>query len=142
MDYKKQYKELQNYNGISPVPDKYKNADDFAKCILALRLAGYSYSDIQRHLGMPPKKLIRRVLLEWAPELIDNSVSKVIQYSTAYSELYNLLCKTNKTEWDIWGDTVECCIKNHRIYFDGDPLDDWSETEQYQILEEIKKQWN
>ena len=140
MDYKKQYKELQLYNRVSPVPDKYKDADDFAKCILALRLAGCSYSDIQRHLGMPPKKLIRRVLLEWDPELIDNSVPKIAQYSTAYSELYNLLCKTDKTEWNICGDVTKCYIKDHKIYFDEDPLEVWSETEQRQILEEIKTQ--
>lgn len=45
---------------------------------------------------MPPKKEIRNVLLKWAPELIDNSKQKVIKTSEVYSEIYNILCHTDK----------------------------------------------
>ena len=40
---------------------------------------------------MPSKKAIRKVLLEWAPEIIDNSSKKVILVSDCEAELYNII---------------------------------------------------
>ena len=48
----------------------------FEKCVLLLRLNGFSYGNIQLRLGNPPKKEIREVLLKWAPELIDIDLNK------------------------------------------------------------------
>lgn len=50
---------------------QYKDASDLEKAILALRNNSYSYSEIQRALGNPSKKMIRQVLLKYDPELID-----------------------------------------------------------------------
>ena len=49
---------------------------------------------------MPSKKMIRNALLKWAPELIDNSKSKIIKISEWESELYNILAHTNKTSFE------------------------------------------
>ena len=140
MDFEKKYKQLISFFHLDDVSDKYPTAGWFEKSIIALRLKGCSYGDIQRHLGMPPKKLIREVLTMWAPELIDNSVPKKLKCTPIYSELYNILCKTGRTAWNVFGESVKCYIEDHKIYYDGDPFQYWSSTEQEQILNEIKRQ--
>lgn len=140
MNYEEKYKALCNIFNQNINSSVYKDADYFEKCVILLRLLGNSYGEIQSKLGMPSKKLIRTVLLKWNPQLINNSLSKVQKYSNAYSELYNILSQTNRTRWNLFGNDIECCIKDHIIYFDGDPLEWWSDIEQSQILESIKNQ--
>ena len=139
MNYKNKYNELINLNGIEDVTEQFPEASDFEKIIISLRKNGWNYGDIQKSLGMPPKKEIRNVLLKWSPELIDNSKQKVIKTSEVYSEIYNILCHTDKKVWNIFGDDVECFIKDNIIYYDGDPLSWYTETDQNQILNELKK---
>lgn len=105
-----------------------------------LRKAGFTYGDIQKRLGNPSKKWIRQTLLKYAPELINNSVSKQNKFTSSYSEIYNILVHTDKMLWNIFGEEVELYIKDKQVYYDGDLLSIWSEVEQSQILEEIKKQ--
>lgn len=50
---------------------------------------------------MPPKKQIRAVLLKWAPELIDNSKTKVIKISSSLSELYNIIKSHNNETFEV-----------------------------------------
>ena len=60
------YKQIRDFFGLN----------EFEKCVLLLRLNGFSYGNIQLRLGNPPKKEIREVLLKWAPELIDVDLNK------------------------------------------------------------------
>ena len=50
---------------------------------------------------MPAKKQIRAALLKWAPELIDNSKTKVIKISAFESELYNIIKSHNNEVFEI-----------------------------------------
>lgn len=141
MNYKNKYEQLVNLIGIEDVSEQFPEASDFEKIIISLRKNGWNYGEIQKSLGMPPKKEIRNVLLKWAPELIDNSKQKVIKTSEIYSEIYNILSHTDRKIWTIFGDDIECFIKDKIIYYDGDPLSWYTESDQNQILNELKKQW-
>lgn len=127
--------ELLNLKDIS---NDFPECTDFEKIIILLRQNGWTYGDIQKNLGMPPKKEIRNVLLKWAPELIDNSKTKIVKLSTPYSEIYNILSHTDKKIWCVFGENVELYIKDNKIYYDGDLLDYYTEVEHSQILNEIK----
>lgn len=70
------YKQIRDFFGFNDIPEKYDSATWFEKCVLLLRLNGFSYGNIQLRLGNPPKKEIREVLLKWAPELIDIDLNK------------------------------------------------------------------
>lgn len=70
------YKQIRDFFGLNDIPEKYNSATWFEKCVLLLRLNGFSYGNIQLRLGNPPKKEIREVLLKWAPELIDIDLNK------------------------------------------------------------------
>lgn len=48
------------------IPDKMERL-----CVI-LRMEGRSYQYIQKCLGNPSKKWIRKVLLKWAPDTIEN----------------------------------------------------------------------
>lgn len=141
MDYQSKYQQLtQGATAItSDVSNEYPDCNAFEKLIISLRKSNWSYGQIQKVLGMPPKKAIREVLLKWAPELIDNSKSKVIKVTSPYAEIYNILSHTDKTIWNIFGEDVECCIKDKKVYYDGDLLDWYTEVEHNQILNELKK---
>ena len=138
MNYLTKYKQLVEFLNLKDISNDFPECNDFEKIIILLRQNGWTYGDIQKNLGMPPKKEIRNVLLKWAPELIDNSKSKIINVSTPYSEIYNILSHTDKKVWCIFGDNVELYIKDNKIYYDGDLLDYYTETEHNQILNEIK----
>ena len=138
MDHKVKYDQLINFIGIGDISEEYPEASYFEKIILALRKHGWNYGDIQKSLGMPPKKEIRNVLLKWAPELIDNSKTKTVKCSTPYAEIYNILVHTDKKIWTIFDEPVECFIKDNVIYYDGDPLNWYTEADQNQILNELK----
>lgn len=52
--------------GHSEIPDKWERL-----CVL-LKEQGQSYGNIQKHMANVSKKWIRKTLLKWAPELIEN----------------------------------------------------------------------
>ena len=123
MDYNKKYEDLIGTVTIdTSLLHTLNIQNDFEKCIVLLRLIGYTYNQIQLQLGNPSKKIIRTVLLKYCPESIDNSIKKENKYSESYSELYDILSHTDKRIWKIFGDDVECYIKDHNIYYDGDLL--------------------
>ena len=99
MDYQSKYQQLtQGATAItSDISNEYPDCNAFEKLIISLRKLNWSYGQIQKALGMPPKKAIREVLLKWAPELIDNSKSKVIKVTRQKVEYY-LLYNTNRDE--------------------------------------------
>ena len=138
MDFNQKYNQL-IHTVYEDITNDYPQCNDFEKIIILLRKNNWNYGDIQKSLGMPPKKAIREILLKWAPELIDNSKTKVIKTTSAYAEIYNILSHTNKTIWNIFGDNVECCIKDKVVYYDGDPLNWYTEVEHNQILNELKR---
>ena len=140
MSTKNKYNYFIDLYNLPDVSEKYSKANDLEKTIISMRTAGWTYGSIQLRLGNPSKKYIRSVLLTYAPELIDNSTSKQNKYVSAYSELYNILLNTDRINWNIFGDDSVVEIKGKQVYYDGDPLSNWSEAEQSQILEEIKKQ--
>ena len=137
---KDKYKQLINFYGLNDLSDQYEDANYFEKLVLSMRINGWTYGQIQKILGNPSKKLIRQTLLKFDPNLIDNSTSKIKIHNSKYSELYNILIHTDKTIWNIFGDDTELCIKDHQIYYDDSLLNNWSEVEQSQVLEEVKKQ--
>lgn len=139
MDYEKKYKELILWGFIDDISDEYPECNDFEKIVLAFRKNNWCYGAIQKQLGMPSKKVLRGVLLKWAPELIDDGKPKVIA-PTAYSEIYNILAHTDKKVWNIFGEDTELFIKDNKIYYNGDPLEYYTETEHNQILNEIKNE--
>ena len=59
---------------IDQVYSEFPDIDDQDCVIVAMRMANQSYGNIQKALGMPPKKKIRQVLLKYKPELIDIKV--------------------------------------------------------------------
>ena len=139
MDFQKKYNELIINGIIDNIDNEFNDCSAFEKIIISLRKQNWNYGDIQKILGMPPKKEIRNVLLKWSPELIDNSKQKVIKLSTPYSEIYNILIHSDKKIWNIFGEDVECYIKDKRIYYDGDLLEYYTEVEHNQILNELRK---
>jgi hypothetical protein len=82
--------------------------------------------------------------LKWAPELIDNSKTKVIKISTFESELYNIIKSHNNEVFEVWGEPWTFFIDNNELmYRDGDGVwkfSDWDDISQSQILNEVKEQ--
>lgn len=108
------------------ISENYPNCDDFEKCIIALRLKSWTYGDIQKKLGMPPKKEISNVLSKWAPELIDNSKKKDIKIAHPEAELYNIIkIKPNqKLSVEIEDDLYTFYIANNKLLFE-----DWGRAD-------------
>ena len=72
MDFDKKLLELQkNYPDLS---SKYPDANSFELCIITLRDSKKSYGEIQKVLGNPSKKEIRRILKQFAPDLIEQEL--------------------------------------------------------------------
>ena len=149
MDYEKKYLELTNgfMKCIDDISNEFPEANGFEKIVIALRREGWNYGDIQLKLGMPPKKQIRAVLLKWAPELIDNSKTKIVKISTSESELYNIIKNHDNETFDIWGEMWTFFIKDNKLKYndeDGEIWDfeDWDSISQSQILSQIKEQLN
>jgi hypothetical protein len=109
-----------------------------------MRKKHWTYEEIQKKLGMPSKKLIRQVLLKWAPELIDNSMKKLIQITKWESELYDILAHTSKTEFEFEDEDWIFKIEDHKIIFDGPwgkgLFHDLNDIMKNQILIAIKEQ--
>ncbi len=145
-DYEKRYLQLTSgfTKCIDDISDEFPEATAFEKSVIALRRNGWNYGDIQLKLGMPAKKQIRAALLKWAPELIDNSKTKVIKISTFESELYNIIKSHNNEVFEVWGEPWTFFIDNNELmYRDGDGVwkfSDWDDISQSQILNEVKEQ--
>lgn len=110
IDYKEKYKQFINdwIENSQDISSKYPECNDFEKCVLLLRTKNLSYGDIQKKLGMPPKKSIRNVLNKWAPELIDNSIKKEAKiFENWNSEIYSLLMKYKQ---------IKCTIEDELEY--------------------------
>ena len=146
LDYEKKYLQLTQLFGVKDISDEFPDANGFEKSVIALRRNGWNYGDIQQKLGMPSKKQIRVALLKWAPELIDNSKTKIINISTPESELYNIIKSHNNETFDMWGDKWTLFIQNNKLFYTDKTgtweFSDWDENTQSQILDEIKNQLN
>lgn len=142
IDYEKKYKEYtEGWMLIPDVSQEYPDCNGFEKCVISMRKEGWTYSEIQSKLGMPSKKRIRSVLLIWAPELIDNSVKKVVNISEYEAELYNIIKNHNNEAFNVWGEQWRFYIKNNKLYYnDGKEWEfsDWDLDCQAQILDQIK----
>lgn len=146
LDYEKKYLQLTQLFGVKDISNEFPDANGFEKSVIALRRNGWNYGDIQQKLGMPSKKQIRVALLKWAPELIDNSKTKIITVSTPESELYNIIKSHNNEIFDMWGDKWTLFIQNNKLFYTDKTgtweFSDWDENTQSQILDEIKNQLN
>jgi len=146
LDYEKKYLQLTQLFGVKDISDEFPDANGFEKSVIALRRNGWNYGDIQQKLGMPSKKQIRVALLKWAPELIDNSKTKIITVSTPESELYNIIKSHNNEIFDMWGDKWTLFIQDNKLFYTDKTgtweFSDWDENTQSQILDEIKNQLN
>lgn len=146
LDYEKKYLQLTQLFGVKDISDEFPDANGFEKSVIALRRNGWNYGDIQQKLGMPPKKQIRAALLKWAPELIDNSKTKIITISTPESELYNIIKFHNNETFNMWGDKWNLFIQDNKLLYTDKTgtweFSDWDENTQSQILDEIKNQLN
>lgn len=147
MNYEKKYNDLTSvWNLIPDVSQDYPDCNGFEKCVISMRKQGWTYAQIQSKLGMPPKKQIRAALLKWAPELIDNSKTKIINISTPESELYNIIKSHNNEIFDVWGEKWTLFIENNKLFYTDKTgiweFSDWDENTQSQILDEIKNQLN
>ena len=147
IDYERKYREY-TVGLLQCIPDvsqDYPNCNGFEKCVISMRKSGWTYSVIQSKLGMPSKKQIREVLLKWAPELIDNSKKKEIIISDAESEIYQLLSKTDRTDFKIDGEDWRFYIENNVVMCEDWGSDksmyrNWDPTSQQQFLIQIKEQ--
>jgi len=57
---------------LDPIREQHPEITELEAKIILLRRNKESYGEIQRLLGNPSKKLIRRTLLKYEPELINN----------------------------------------------------------------------
>lgn len=140
MDWSKKYNELISgfYKCCNDVTAQYPECSDFEKCVISLRLNGWTYGSIQKKLGMPPKKEISQVLKTWAPELIDNSKQKVIKINQFESEAYNIVNSQpeKRLTVNIEGDDYIFYIKDNLLFFI-----DWStDDNMFHNLDEITQQ--
>lgn len=149
MDWKKKYNELTSgfYKCCDDISEQYPECDDFEKCVISLRLKGWTYGNIQKKLGMPPKKEISRVLNKWAPETVDNSKKKESKLSKWESELYNIVNKHNPLEVEFEEEPYLFYIQNNTLRYkeeDGaiTAFRDINEIMQQQFLIAIKEQEN
>lgn len=149
MDWSKKYKELTSgfYKCCDDISEKYPECNDFEKCVISLRLKSWTYGNIQKKLGMPPKKEISIVLNKWAPETVDNSKKKESKLSKWESELYNIVNKHNPLEVEFEEESYLFYIQNNTLRYkeeDGTitAFRDINEIMQQQFLIAIKEQTN
>ena len=131
---------------------QYKDASDLEKAILALRNNSYSYAEIQKALGNPPKKFIRQVLLKYDPELIDidtnfHKLAKQKRISIEEGEFRYRLIQTNIWKWNLQGEDYEFYIKDNELFMkdsfgNEDKFSDWDESTQKQFLNELLRRIN
>lgn len=146
LDYDKKYLELTQglFKCADPLPELYDRFSGFEKCVTVLRLNGLSYHDIQLKLGTPSKKDIRKALLNVDPELIDNSLSKIIKVNTE-KRLIGVLLSRNQYTFEL-EEFGECVfeIDNNQVYFTDEfgnrnKFISWDDRTQKAILNEIIK---
>lgn len=149
MDWDRKYRELTSgfYQCCEDISEQFPDCNDFEKCIISLRLKGWTYGNIQKVLGMPPKKEISKVLQKWAPEIIDNSKKKEIKISMWESELYNLIKNIEPIAIRIEDELYTFYIKDNILqYFDESGtiimFRDINEIMQQQFLLAIKEELN
>lgn len=149
MDWEKKYIELTSgfYKCCDDISAQYPECNDFEKCIIALRLKGWTYGNIQKKLGMPPKKEISLILNKWAPETVDNSKKKESKLSKWERELYNIINKHNPLKIEFEEEPYEFYIENNVLRYkeeDGTitAFRDINEIMQQQFLIIIKEQEN
>ena len=147
MDWERKYRELTSgfYKCCDDISVQYPECNDFEKCVIALRLKGWTYGDIQKKLGMPPKKEISLILNKWAPETVDNSKKKESKLSKWEGELYNIIIKRNPLKIEFEEEPYEFYIKNNVLRYkeeDGTitAFRDINEIMQQQFLIAIKEQ--
>lgn len=146
MDYSKKKKELLSLYKLEDVSWKYPLANDFENCILIMRNAGWSYSEIQKPLGMPSKKAIRAVLKDFNPELIEMDVnrkklSKKQNISLEEGEFRFNCIQSNQWDWNLQGEDYHFFIKDNLLYLtDSDnytmPFSEFDETGRKQFCNE------
>lgn len=149
LDYEKKYVDLTS--GINKcIPDisqEFPDANGFEKAVIAMRRLGWDYSQIQKPLGMPSKKEIRKALLKWAPYLIDNSKSKIINMSEWEAGIYSMLSKTDKIDYEFEDEDWQFFIRNKQVWY-KDPcgyegqISEWNELNIHQMYNAIKEQLN
>lgn len=151
MNWDKKYRDITEgwLKCADDISADYPDCDSFEKCILALRLKGWTYADIQKKLGMPPKKLISQVLKKWNPEIIDNASSKTSKVGLIESEIYNLVRKQENGIFKVLfeDDDYEFYIKDKTLYFKDclapdNLFSELNEFMQNQIWREIKENVN
>lgn len=138
LDYEKKYVDLTSglNKCIPDISDQFPDASGFEKSVIAMRQKGWTYEEIQKKLGMPSKKSIRQALLKWAPDLIDNSLQKVIKISQWESELYDILVHTNRTSFEIEDEDWIFEIIDHKIHYE----EPWGSEGLFHDLNDIMKQ--
>lgn len=151
MNWEKKYKEITSgfYKCAEDISSDYPDCNDFEKCIIALRLKGWTYSNIQKKLGMPPKRSISQVLKDWAPELIDNAKEKEIRLSNFETELYNIVkgLPNKELKTTIEDENYNFYIANNKLFFEDwsasdNSFSDLNEITQHQFLIAIKNKLN
>lgn len=140
MDWSSKYKQITSgfYKCAEDVSNEYPDCGDFEKCVIALRLNGWTYGNIQKKLGMPPKKLISAVLNKWAPQLVDNAKSKEVKVSMTEAELYNIVKSKPNQELKVSIEDEDYIfyIANKKLFFE-----DWSASDNpFSSLDDITKQ--
>jgi len=151
MNWEKKYKEITSgfYKCAEDISSDYPDCNDFEKCIIALRLKGWTYGNIQKKLGMPPKRSISQVLKDWAPELIDNAKEKEIRLSSFETELYNIIkvLPNKQLKTTIEDEDYNFYIANNKLFFEDwsasdNSFSDLNEITQHQFLIAIKDKLN
>ena len=115
MDFDKKLLELQkNYPDLS---SKYPDANSFELCIITLRDSKKSYGDIQKALGNPSKKEIRRILKQFAPDLIEQELvcKNISEYTVEEGEFRYLLIKSRKWNYVLQDENFKFRIDNNHL---------------------------
>ena len=145
MDFDKKLLELQkNYPDLS---SKYPDANSFELCIITLRDSKKSYGDIQKALGNPSKKEIRRILKQFAPDLREQELvcKNISEYTVEEGEFRYKLIRTNKWSWTLQGELYTFFIRDNELYMTDsngfeDKFSDWDESTQKQFLNELNNE--
>ena len=87
-----------------------------------MREANWTYSNIQKVLGNPSKKVISGVFKKYAPELankdVNNDKMNKKSFITKEEGIFRYNCiKENKWMWNLQGDNYLFEIKNNLLYF-------------------------
>ena len=147
MDFDKKLLELQkNYPDLS---SKYPDANSFELCIITLRDSKKSYGEIQKVLGNPSKKEIRRILKQFAPDLIEQELvcKNISEYTVEEGEFRYLLIKSRKWNYVLQDENFKFRIdNNHLMIIDNSVfimrLSDLDIALRNQLLNELKDQLN